>query len=63
MLDAIRYLVDNGIKWRSMPSDFPPWPRCARTCAARLHASRSRSCRRAGTTCPATLWTPGASWL
>nr|WP_251690843.1 transposase [Streptomyces sp. CHD11] len=27
MLDAIRYLVDNGIKWRSMPSDFPPWPR------------------------------------
>ncbi|MFA3877760.1 IS5 family transposase [Streptomyces sp. MMCC 100] len=27
MIDAIRYLVDNGIKWRSMPSDFPPWPR------------------------------------
>ncbi len=27
MLDAIRYLVDNGIKWRSMPSHFPPWPR------------------------------------
>ncbi|WP_330455484.1 IS5 family transposase [Streptomyces sp. NBC_00820] len=25
MLDAIRYLVDNGIKWRAMPVDFPPW--------------------------------------
>ncbi|MGW3661153.1 IS5 family transposase [Streptomyces sp. NPDC005151] len=27
MLDAIRYLVDNGIKWRAMPVDFPPWER------------------------------------
>ncbi|WP_055616957.1 IS5 family transposase [Streptomyces phaeochromogenes] len=27
MLDAIRYLVDNGIKWRAMPTDFPPWDR------------------------------------
>ncbi|MFJ1562538.1 IS5 family transposase [Streptomyces mirabilis] len=25
MLDAIRYLVDNGIKWRALPGDFPPW--------------------------------------
>lgn len=25
MLDAIRYLVDNGIKWRAMPADFPLW--------------------------------------
>ncbi|MFE9096928.1 IS5 family transposase [Streptomyces sp. NPDC007264] len=25
MLDAIRYLVDNGVKWRAMPADFPPW--------------------------------------
>ncbi|MDH6709066.1 transposase [Kitasatospora sp. MAA19] len=23
MLDAIRYLVDNGIKWSAMPADFP----------------------------------------
>ncbi|MEW2223410.1 transposase [Streptomyces sp. NPDC006990] len=23
MIDAVRYLVDNGIKWRAMPSDFP----------------------------------------
>lgn len=23
--DGIRYLVDNGIKWRAMPADFPPW--------------------------------------
>ncbi|MEU1534716.1 IS5 family transposase [Streptomyces fagopyri] len=25
IVDGIRYLVDNGIKWRAMPSDFPPW--------------------------------------
>jgi len=25
IVDAIFYLVDNGIKWRAMPSDFPPW--------------------------------------
>lgn len=27
ILDAIRCLVDNGIKWRAMPVDFPPWDR------------------------------------
>jgi transposase len=27
MLDAVRYLVDNGVKWRAMPGDFPPWDR------------------------------------
>ncbi|MEV8305782.1 transposase [Streptomyces flavidovirens] len=27
MIDAVRYLVDNGIKWRAMPVDFPPWDR------------------------------------
>ncbi|WP_255951715.1 IS5 family transposase [Streptomyces odontomachi] len=27
MLDAVGYLVDNGIKWRAMPVDFPPWDR------------------------------------
>jgi transposase len=27
MLDAVRYTVDNGIKWRSMPVDFPAWDR------------------------------------
>jgi transposase len=25
VLDAIFYRVDNGIKWRAMPIDFPPW--------------------------------------
>jgi transposase len=25
IVDGIRYLVDNGIKWRSMPCDFAPW--------------------------------------
>ncbi|MFE3865688.1 transposase [Streptomyces goshikiensis] len=23
--DAIRYVVDNGIKWRALPADYPPW--------------------------------------
>ncbi|WP_237281727.1 transposase [Streptomyces griseochromogenes] len=27
ILDTIRYLVDNGVKWRAMPADFPPWDR------------------------------------
>ena len=26
IFNAIFYLVDNGIKWRSTPHDFPPWP-------------------------------------
>lgn len=25
MIDAIFYLVDNGVKWRALPADFPPW--------------------------------------
>ncbi|MFJ7098839.1 transposase [Streptomyces mirabilis] len=25
MLDAVRYLVDNGVKWMPMPVDFPYW--------------------------------------
>jgi transposase len=25
VLDAIFYRADNGIKWRAMPMDFPPW--------------------------------------
>jgi transposase len=25
IVDAIRYVTDNGIKWRSLPADFPPW--------------------------------------
>ncbi|MEB8337055.1 IS5 family transposase [Streptomyces endophyticus] len=25
MLDAVRYLLDNGIKWRAMTVDFPAW--------------------------------------
>lgn len=27
ILDAVFYLLDGGIKWRAMPSDFPPWDR------------------------------------
>jgi transposase len=25
MLDAVFYLVRNGIEWRALPADFPPW--------------------------------------
>jgi transposase len=25
IIDAMFYLVDNGIKWRALPDDFPPW--------------------------------------
>jgi transposase len=25
IVDAIFYLVDNGIKWRALPADLPPW--------------------------------------
>ncbi|MEU9378462.1 transposase [Streptomyces sp. NPDC048255] len=27
MIDAIRFLVENGIKWRATPVDFPAWHR------------------------------------
>jgi transposase len=25
IVDAIRYITDNGCKWRALPSEFPPW--------------------------------------
>jgi transposase len=25
VVDAIFYVVDNGIKWRALPADYPPW--------------------------------------
>ncbi|MFD7001020.1 transposase [Streptomyces mirabilis] len=27
MLDAVFCVTDNGIKWRSVPADFPAWDR------------------------------------
>jgi transposase len=33
MVDAVFYLVDNGIKWRAMPADFPPWKTIWGMCA------------------------------
>ncbi|MFB7282252.1 transposase [Streptomyces hydrogenans] len=32
MVDAVRYLVDNGIKWRAMPADLPPRDRVYAFC-------------------------------
>ena len=28
VVDAIRYVVDTGCKWRALPKDFPPWRTC-----------------------------------
>ena len=25
IIDAVRYVADNGAKWRALPADFPPW--------------------------------------
>jgi len=33
MVNAALYLVDNGIKWRAMPADFPPWKTVYGMCA------------------------------
>ncbi|MGC2998774.1 transposase [Streptomyces sp. G35A] len=27
ILDAVRYVVDNGVKWANLPADFPPYRR------------------------------------
>lgn len=27
MFDAVRYVVDNGVKWANLPRDFPPFRR------------------------------------
>jgi hypothetical protein len=27
ILDAVRYVVDNGVKWANLPRDFPPFKR------------------------------------
>ncbi len=37
IVDAIRYITDNGAKWRALPSDFPPWE--TDWPSASLHAS------------------------
>jgi transposase len=28
MCDAVFYVVRNGVEWRALPADFPPWGRC-----------------------------------
>jgi transposase len=38
IVDAIRYLVKEGITWRAMPVDFPPWP-TVYSCVAAWQAS------------------------
>lgn len=38
IMDAIRYVVDGGIKWRAMPADFPPWSTVYKNFAKWSHA-------------------------
>ncbi|MEU9155224.1 transposase [Streptomyces sp. NPDC048417] len=44
ILDAVRYLVDNGIKWRAMPVDFPPWDRVYAFFRRRRDRALAREC-------------------
>ena len=53
IVDAIRYLVKEGIQWRAMPADFPPWPTVydyldrwqASGATAAMHGELRRQCR------------------
>jgi transposase len=50
IVDAILYVVDNGIKWRALPADFPPWPTVYKRFSASQAGTRSRSSLRSGRT-------------
>jgi transposase len=43
MVDAIAYVTRNGIEWRAMPADFPPWD----SVYAFYQRWNARGCRRA----------------
>jgi transposase len=53
VVDAIRYLVKEGICWRAMPADFPPWSTVydyldgwqASGATERMHGELRRQCR------------------
>ena len=53
IIDAIRYLVKEGICWRAMPADFPPWPTVYdalagwqdRGATEAMHSELRRQCR------------------
>ena len=54
MLDAVRYLVDNGVKWRNLPADFlqVTWnllPQDASRILLRSHVLRRSVGQRGGT--------------
>jgi transposase len=52
MLDALFYVVRNGIEWRALPADFPPGPRCMpSTSAGTPAACRSGWCTGYATGC------------
>ena len=53
VVDAIRYLVKEGIQWRAMPADFPPWQTIydtldgwqKRKATEKMHDELRRQCR------------------
>jgi transposase len=53
VVDAIRYLVKEGIQWRAMPCDFPPWQTVydildgwqANGATGKMHDQLRRQCR------------------
>ncbi|CAM5236321.1 hypothetical protein SFIMM107S_04257 [Streptomyces griseus] len=59
ILDAVRYLVDNGTKWRAIPADFPPWDRVYAFFAAGATMVWSRTSTTGSTTRSASR--PGGS--
>jgi transposase len=60
IVDAIRYLVDNGCKWRALPSDFPPF----QTFAGSSPAGRRTACSSTSvTSCAAASAPPSAGAL
>jgi transposase len=38
MVDAVFYVVKNGVEWRALPVDFPPWP-CFTDTSGQAHAA------------------------
>nr|WP_228122898.1 transposase [Saccharothrix syringae] len=42
IVDAIPYVVGNGIKWRALPVDFPPWTTVYQRFAARKKVGASQ---------------------
>ena len=71
IVDAILYVVDNGIKWRALPADFPPWSTVYNHFADWERQERSSSGMPWSWCCPAAsrwprppgIWTTLGNWV